>query len=247
MSLLLYVLQFAYLVFAASIASCLPSSLGPGSDDSGVLSAREQWSLDAKGVLPGWYDPRSNGGRMLDDQSSLTYQRNFRHNFDCIQFTTRYFREPLNVIISGHSDPFILTEAGFHYYAKSIGFSEECLGLHYGNIHRADLGDGDGRKEELFLARQHYFPVWGTCWESVAGGNHFRAWKQNGTLANSGGWFLAVSKEEDSSKNHRIVDDGYNIGRDLLVQKASAGSHWKGINHGIAQDGRVAVLTIERA
>ncbi|KAL5524720.1 hypothetical protein ACEPAF_9865 [Sanghuangporus sanghuang] len=249
MSLLLYVLQFAYLVFAASIASCLPSSLGPGSDDSGVLSAREQWSLDAKGMLPGWYDPRINGGRMLD-------------------FTTRYFGEPLNVIISGHSDPFILTEAGFHYYAKSIGFSEECLGLHYGNIHRADLGDGDGRKEELFLARQHYFPVWGTCWESVAGGNHFRAWKQNGTLANSGGWFLAVSKEEDSSKNHRIVDDGYNIGRDLLVQKASAGSHWKGmwwradvvwnqndllkpgrrgINHGIAQDGRVAVLTIERA
>lgn len=53
--------------------------------------------------------------------------------------------------------------------ARSIGFSEECLGLHYGNIHRADLGDGEGRKDEKFLARQYYFPVWGTCWESVAG------------------------------------------------------------------------------
>lgn len=43
------------------------------------------------------------------------------------------------------------------------------MGLHYGNVHRADLGDGDGRKDEQFLARQYYFPVWGTCWESVAG------------------------------------------------------------------------------
>lgn len=129
------------------------------------------------------------------------------------QFTTRRFGEPLNVIISALSDPYVLTDAGIHSYAKyvcsskrlpplcpyadlcafprSIGFSEECMGLHIGNLHRADLGDGDGRKDELFLARQYYFPVWGTCWESVAGGNHFRAWKQNGTLANSGAWFLA--------------------------------------------------------
>lgn len=52
---------------------------------------------------------------------------------------------------------------------RSIGFSEECMGLHYGNIHEANLGDGDGRKGEQFLARQYYFPVWGTCWESFAG------------------------------------------------------------------------------
>lgn len=73
---------------------------------------------------------------------------------------------------------------------RSIGFSEECLGLHYGKIHKADLGDGLGRKEEHFLARQDYLPVIGTCWESVRGGQHFRAWKQNGTLAESGAWFL---------------------------------------------------------
>lgn len=56
---------------------------------------------------------------------------------------------------------------------RSIGFSEECMGLHYGNIHRADLGDGEGQKNEQFLARQYYFPVWGTCWESVAGASLF--------------------------------------------------------------------------
>jgi len=96
----------------------------------------------------------------------------------------------------------------FHIpFFRSLGYSEECLGLHYGNIHEANLGDGGGRKAEVFLARQSYFPIWGTCWESVAGtnlilrssslkvrpfvgGQHFRAWKQNGTLANSGAWFI---------------------------------------------------------
>ncbi|KAF4590790.1 hypothetical protein EYR40_009387 [Pleurotus pulmonarius] len=200
--------------------------------------------------INGWIDPRLNGGRFLD-------------------FTTKRYGEPLNVIISSHSDPFILTEDGFQSYSKSIGFSRECLGLHYGNIHDADLGDGDGRKPEQFLARQHYFPVFGTCWESLAGGHHFRAWKQNGTMANSGAWFLGVSKEEVTSsqrKHHDIVPNGYNLGRDWLVNKAVSGSSWKGIwwkahvewrhglleegkkgvNHGIPQDGRVAILTILR-
>lgn len=73
---------------------------------------------------------------------------------------------------------------------RSIGYSNECLGLHLGNIHDADLGDGNGRTPEQYLARQAYFPVWGTCWESVAGGHHFRAWRQNGTHAASGAWFI---------------------------------------------------------
>jgi len=155
---------------------------------------------------------------------------------------------------------------GPHIYAKSIGFSEECFGRHYGSLHEANLGDGDGRKEEQFLARQHYFPVFGTCWESLVGGNHFRAWKQNGTLADSGAWFLAASKEKYLGEHHIIDYDGYNIGRDLIVQRAVAGSRYKdmwwkaevewvegllepgadGVNHGIEQDGRVAVLTVQR-
>ncbi|GLB38657.1 hypothetical protein LshimejAT787_0505220 [Lyophyllum shimeji] len=204
-------------------------------------------SSDNDAEMAGWLDPRLNGGRFLD-------------------FTTPTHGEPLNVIISGLSDPYVLTEDGLHEYAKSIGFSEECLGLHYGTLHYADLGDGDGRKAQEYLARQYYFPVWGTCWESLAGGNHFRAWKQSGSKANSGAWFLGVSKEEDSRKHHKIAPNGYNMGRDWLVDHAVSGSRWRdkswkadvvwrtdlltpgseGVNHGIAQDGRVAVLTVRR-
>ncbi|KNZ73158.1 hypothetical protein J132_00993, partial [Termitomyces sp. J132] len=204
-------------------------------------------SNSLESAFQGWLDPRLNGGRLLD-------------------FTTPELGEPLNVIISALSDPYILTDHGFREYSKSIGFSHECLGLHIGDLHEADLGDGDGRKLEQYLARQYYFPIWGTCWESLAGGNHFRAWKQNGTDANSGAWFLGVSKEEDSSKNHKIVPNGYNIGRDFLVDRATSVTRWKGkwwkaevewrddllesgsegVNHGIAQDGLVAVLTVTR-
>ncbi|TFY75218.1 hypothetical protein EWM64_g8794 [Hericium alpestre] len=216
------------------------------------------------GILSGWVDPRNNGGRFLD-------------------YTTPRYGEPLNVIISGRSDPFILTEDGFERYAKSIGYSEECLGLHYGNLHEADLGDGEGRRLEMYLVRQYYFPIWGTCWESFAGGHHFRAWKQNGTVANSGAWFIAASKEEHSRKHHKITVNGYNDGRDWLVDNAVAGTYYKGtwwkaevefrtllepghegpsyvsrrfysanltaitgVNHGISQDGRVAILTVNR-
>jgi len=194
----------------------------------------------------GWFDPRERGGQLLD-------------------FTTKRYGEPLNVIISGHSDPFILTDAGLHSYAKSLGYSEECLGLHYGHRHQANLGDGDGRKSEAFLARQN-FPIWGTCWESLAGGHHFRAWKQNGTEANSSAWFIGASKELDSSKQHTIGPDGYNVGRNWFVERAVRGGMWKsmwwkaevewrtdlikegkkGVKHGIAQDGRTAVLTVVR-
>ncbi|KAH9891837.1 hypothetical protein C8Q73DRAFT_90702 [Cubamyces lactineus] len=195
----------------------------------------------------GWRDPRLNGGRLID-------------------YVTDEVGEPLNIIISALSDPFILTESGLHTYVKSIGFSEECLGLHYGHIHEADLGDGLGRKPEQFLGRQHYFPIAGTCWESVRGGHHFRAWKQNGTDADSGAWFLGASEEMDSRNNHMIVDDGYNRGRDYIVSRVTRITHWKGmwwkgevewregllergargVNHGIEQDGRVAILTINR-
>ncbi len=87
---------------------------------------------------------------------------------------------------------------------------------------------------------------------------------------------------KNSRKHHDIVPNGYNLGRDWLVNKAVSGSSWKGIwwkahvewrhglleegkkgksddclpshtlsymtgvNHGIPQDGRVAILTILR-
>ncbi|KAF8895584.1 hypothetical protein BD779DRAFT_1466964 [Infundibulicybe gibba] len=233
----MYFVLFLLVVFAVA------SPLNSGSQPQTPL----QLYPNGEPMHAGWIDPRINGGRFLD-------------------FTTRRFGEPLNVIISGLSDPLILSDDGFRLYTKSIGFSEECLGLHYGHRHDADLGDGDGRKLEQFLARQYYFPIWGTCWESLAGGHHFRAWKQNGTRANSGAWFIGASKEENSSKRHKIVPDGYNLGRDWLVDRAVSGGSWQGmswkaevewrrglldpgrtgVNHGIAQDGRVAILTVQR-
>jgi hypothetical protein len=39
---------------------------------------------------------------------------------------------------------------------------------------------------------------------------------------------FSASKEETSQKRHKIVEDGYNLGRDWFVERALAGSHWKG-------------------
>lgn len=48
----------------------------------------------------------------------------------------------------------------------------------------------------------------GTCEESLNGGNHIRLWRQNGTTADSGAWFLAASKEENATLHHMIIPDG---------------------------------------
>ncbi|KAL9938834.1 hypothetical protein V8E36_002553 [Tilletia maclaganii] len=201
---------------------------------------------------PGWVDPRANQGSMLD-------------------LVGNGLREPINAIISGASDPRVLTDAGLRDYIRTIGFSFECLNLHRGGRQRANLGDGDGWKEEAFEYRQTHLPGapgrWiGSCWESLYGGNHFRVWKQNGTLANTGAWFLAISKEKNLRFHHTIDADGYNIGRDLLIESAERGGiwqhyHWRastqwveglmepgrqGINHNISIDGRVVVLTVRR-
>ncbi|THG95180.1 hypothetical protein EW145_g8007 [Phellinidium pouzarii] len=92
-----------------------------------------------------------------------------------------------------------------------------------------------------------------------------RVFRQNGTDADSGALFLAVSKEEDLEESHTIVPDGYDIGRDTLVSTAIAGQTSfggvtysttaenvtgllpvgsSGVNHGIALDGIVTLLTV---
>ena len=252
------------------------------------------------------------------------------------------------MILSGLSDPYVLTEEGFREYTKSslpllhplfiailltrrpppgffifwvrphtyrsIGYSNECLGLHIGNIHEADLGDGNGRMPEMYLARQAYFPVWGTCWESFAGGHHFRAWRQNGTHADSGAWFIGsvppplrfffffcgsqtLNERTAERRKRSIRRSGTRSSRMVITSVATGSSSvlWRavirkdatsggvpkssgtlnssslvirvrgyalpffsgrgltfggagrlGVNHGIAQDGRVAVLTVFR-
>ncbi|KZS86722.1 hypothetical protein SISNIDRAFT_420591 [Sistotremastrum niveocremeum HHB9708] len=195
----------------------------------------------SEGVESGWIDPRLDGGRMID-------------------FTTPRRGEPLNVIISGLSDPRILSDDGFKSYISTIGFASECLGIHIGARHRADLGDGRGPQIERLLLRQCHLgiPLLGSCLESLIGGFHFRGWMQ----AESKAWFLGY--RQSLLKHHEITPDGYNLGRNWFVERALKGGRlgetrwtasveWNGdllvpgrigINHGIKQDGRVAILTI---
>ncbi|KAJ7191768.1 hypothetical protein GGX14DRAFT_578642 [Mycena pura] len=73
-------------------------------------------------------------------------------------------------------------------------------------------------------------------------------YRQNGDTASSGALFLAVSKEEDATKHHTISPDGYDIGdvvvgssgsqdvdplpgRDLLVQRATGKTFFKGVKY----------------
>jgi len=193
-----------------------------------------------------FYSPLLGGGSMLDDAGDG-------------------FGEPLNVIISGLSSPAVLTLDGIVNFAKSIGFSEECLGLHLGAPQAANLGDGNGWVNQTIELRQDYGnSEIGTCLETLIGGNHFRVFVQNGTEAQSGALFLAVSQEEDLEEGHTIIPDGYNIGRNKLVNAAigttrfdgvtyvttarnltgllAAGS--VGVNHGIGTDGITTLLTV---
>jgi len=173
--------------------------------------------------------------------------------------------EPLNVIISGLSSPDVLTDDGFLNFARAIGFSTECLGIHLGGPQTANLGDGNGFLNQTVELRQDYGNAEvGTCLESLIGGNHLRVWRQNGPQANSGALFLAVSQEEDAAEDHNIVTDGYNIGRDTLSAMAIGTTSFNsvtysttgqnitgllspgaaGVNHNIATDGITTLLTV---
>jgi len=176
--------------------------------------------------------------------------------------------EPMNVIISGLSSPGVLTDSGFLNFAQAIGFSFECVGIHIGAPQAANLGDGNGAVNQTTELRQDFGDaLLGTCLESLIGGNHLRMYRQNGPTANSGALFLAVSREEPITQSHTIVPNGYNIGRDELVANATntnpkpsflgvtysatvtsvsglLPSGTAGVNHGIAQDGIVKLLTV---
>jgi len=174
--------------------------------------------------------------------------------------------EPLNVIISGLSSPAVLTDSGIVNFAQAIGFSTECLGIHLGGPQSANLGDGNGSVNQTMELRQDFGnAALGTCLESLNGGNHFRVFRQNGTSADTGALFLAVSMEEDLAENHTIAPDGYDIGRNLFVSSATTGTTnhngvnystiaqnitgllpvgSAGVNHGIAIDGIVTLLTV---
>ncbi|KAH9987858.1 hypothetical protein BJV77DRAFT_1173278 [Russula vinacea] len=218
-------------------------------------------------------DPRPGGGSLLDHDSGSG------------------LGEPLNVIISGQSSSWVLADGGFVHFANALGFGQECFGAHLGAPQTANLGDGNGSKNQTIELRKDFGnPVIGSCWESLLGGNHLRYWRQNGPKANTGALFLAVSTEEvggvltsspltlnlllflfltvsnlqNVSQGHTIAPNGYNLGRDSLVKSALALKKYQGvnysvaaknitglippgsngINHGIATDGIVVLLTV---
>ncbi|KAF7305920.1 hypothetical protein HMN09_00746200 [Mycena chlorophos] len=178
--------------------------------------------------------------------------------------------EPLNVVVSGLSSPELLdlSSGVFLKYAEAIGFDTECLGLHLGGPQSANLGDGRGYVNQTEELRESYGVDGsiGTCLETLEGGNHFRVFPQAGTNA----IFLAVSQEQDLENSHNIVPNGYDVGRDALVAGAVGKTTYfdllefktytfettavnmtgliapgsNGVNHGIAQDGIVTLLTV---
>ncbi|KAF5390130.1 hypothetical protein D9757_003789 [Collybiopsis confluens] len=174
----------------------------------------------------------------------------------------------LQVIISGQSSPAVLTVDGIINFAKAIGFSTECLGIHQGAPQSANLGDGNGWVNQTVELREDYGDsVLGTCLESLIGGNHFRVFIQNGTEHPTGALFLAVSTEENVTQGHTTALDGYDTGRDLFTAAAinnggttsfggttysTAGQNITGmiqpgstgIEDGIATDGIITLLKV---
>ncbi|KIM45176.1 hypothetical protein M413DRAFT_441859 [Hebeloma cylindrosporum] len=172
-----------------------------------------------------FFNPVEGGGSMLDNAGSGG-------------------GEPLNVIISGLSSPAVLTNDGIVNFAKAIGFSTECLGIHIGDPQSANLGDGHGFVNQTIELRQDYGNAnAGTCLESLIGGNHFRVFRQNGPSANTGALFLAVSQEEDAQENHNIVPDGYDIGRNRLVANAVGITSFGGVTYSTTAKNISGLLT----
>ncbi len=125
----------------------------------------------------GWFDPRLNGGRLLDvsglhrvGNGSPTLSERAVHDEEVWRAAECHhlwyigpvrphrrglprLRKVRCFIAYGIGALLFITRI-----ARSLGYSEECLGMHMGHLHDANLGDGNGRTTELFLARQYYFP-----------------------------------------------------------------------------------------
>ncbi|KAK4056648.1 hypothetical protein OIO90_002200 [Microbotryomycetes sp. JL221] len=178
--------------------------------------------------------------------------------------------EPLNVVISNTSDRLLMTDEGFIDYMWSVQMSEEFLGQSLGARQAANLGDGQGQHNQTGILRYNFYDrYYGTVRQSINGGNHVRYWRQNGTDADTGAWFLAVSVEMSAADNHMIVPNGYDSGRDQLVGNATMSNGTispitnrtfsttvdflqgylepgtNGVNHAIPIDGRLAMLTVK--
>jgi len=116
------------------------------------VSSTQQASFDSLEYTPevalesvgngdaGWFDPRLHGGRMLD-------------------FATPNLGEPLNVIISAQSDPFVLTSPGFHAYVKCVYLKVDIYHLPFASPGRLD----SQRNVWGFTSEVSSRPIWETA------------------------------------------------------------------------------------
>ncbi|SCZ88046.1 BZ3500_MvSof-1268-A1-R1_Chr2-1g04153 [Microbotryum saponariae] len=203
----------------------------------------------------GFFNPTDGGGSWLTNATVIG-----NHTYG----------EPLNIVVSANSDPYIMTESGFEDWCLSIQYSKQPGDITLGGKQSANLGDGNGQREQIDLLRFDYsVPVFGTLNETLFGGSHFRYWLQNGPNANSSAWFLAASVEMSLAEHHMIVPNGYDRGRDEFVGNATASNGTlspatkftfsatsqllpflpanssAGINHDIKTDGNVAIVTVK--
>ncbi|KAL5512704.1 hypothetical protein ACEPAG_2970 [Sanghuangporus baumii] len=190
------------------LALCLPTLAStPNERPPDPLTHRRRANVPPEG----YYDPRNNGGSYLT-RVPVTYPMGLG--------------EPINAILSAKSDAAVIVDTmqngGLQNYFISIGFAGECLGQHSGSDQQANLGDGKGYVNETAVIRWAYGdPQLGTCQETIKGGDHFRYWVQDGSQADSGAVFIAVSYEKSLEEQHDIIDNGYNLGRDWLIGNAT--------------------------
>lgn len=105
--------------------NALASTIGDRSSLQVVLSGYDnptavRDTLEDVDISEGWADPRINGGRFLDVCLMLCRRCQYPRDDDLPrpQFTAPLLGEPLNIILSGLSDPLVLTEDGFREYTK---------------------------------------------------------------------------------------------------------------------------------
>lgn len=117
----------------------------------GVTTARPSLKPRAEAYV----DPTTNGGAMITQTDA----------------SSGGLGEPLNVIISGESDAQVLQYP--EEYLESLYFSPgDCVGISLGGPQTANLGDGNGSKNQSDVMRFNYYQGdGGTCLESIRGGN----------------------------------------------------------------------------
>ncbi|SCV72248.1 BQ2448_4943 [Microbotryum intermedium] len=92
-----------------------------------VVKRQDDCGKDCRSM--GFCDPRIGGGSWLTNA------------------TDTGLGEPLNVVLSSNSDPYVLNDLGFRDWALSIQYGLQFLNITLGGLQQADLGDGEGLRE----------------------------------------------------------------------------------------------------